>query len=256
MEKTSRLFEQAITRLFGQIVGRKIFFLHLPKCAGTSVRDSLRRQFRWSGVFQRATVVELHYKTLYEVAVRSGEEQDVTSRRLLDYFLAHPHSRLVMGHFGLSDSLWESHRESWEFVTLLRHPVERFLSHFYYNKKRQREFLRIEGSLEEFVQTDRGRSLGSLYVQYLTGNSPEECRRSSVVNTAVERLNSFTLCGRLEELSLFETRYRKLFGVSLDLAVSNETAGRPSRQELAPALRRRLEEICEPDITLFESLDR
>lgn len=96
-----------------------IVFPHIPKCAGTS----LRQQFEASplSVFLDYDHPPHHSKYYREACARRNREFEPLDFRRHD---------LIYGHFPIERYCGDQYR----YVALLRHPVERAISHFFYWK--------------------------------------------------------------------------------------------------------------------------
>lgn len=122
--------------------------VHIPKTAGTSFRNTLRE------VYGADKVVRLDI-TLEHEKIRLDEQEWAGPRLPKKVAVAH-------GHF--SPALFEKYFRETEanFITWLRHPVERVLSNYYYLVKRLEEELqeeqkglnilsKLQRSLEEYA---------------------------------------------------------------------------------------------------------
>jgi hypothetical protein len=94
--------------------GRRIVFLHLFKCGGTTVIERLRSRLGAASV--------LH--------IRDVPAFDVALRR--DPTMAARHAAVV-GHLSLP--LLEAHFADWAWVTVLRDPVDRMLSQYHHFRR-------------------------------------------------------------------------------------------------------------------------
>ena len=70
----------------------------------------------------------------------NSQKADIIIPRLFDYrsqvaanylFKNYP---IVSGHFHINKNIIHSYKEKYNFITILRDPVERFISHYKYNK--------------------------------------------------------------------------------------------------------------------------
>jgi hypothetical protein len=93
---------------------RRFIFVHIPKTAGSTLRAILRRQYRPDEIFQIG-------------------DYDVPGS--LDRFLSLDESlrdrvRVIQGHipFGMHEAI----PHEWRYVSLVRHPVARIVSHYRY----------------------------------------------------------------------------------------------------------------------------
>jgi hypothetical protein len=232
----------------------RIFFFHIAKCGGTSIAQAIETAYKpWrSG---RSQVVF----RLDEEAARFADANSVGTgndvrRDLLNYALSLPTARCITGHFHFSNVAFESYRNDWQFVTVLRNPVDRWLSHYSYNLDSESKFA-INTSLAEFIETERAASFGRAFVDEVTDdvNQPGLDLNARVA-IAVRRFNGFALVGSVDDTAAFARRFEEKFGHRLNIKRLNVTpAGkRVGLQQLSAELRTRIAKLCEPDIYLYE----
>jgi hypothetical protein len=241
----------------------KVFFLHVPKCGGTSLDGAFRRKFRASQVFRvtgppSAAAADIYF-----------EGTDVTRRQyyhvlrfreaLMLYGLANPKHRYVAGHFAYSPSAHERFGHEYAFVTLLRDPVRRWVSHYFYNryKTRNEQHCKVEDDIHDVIDSDRGRAWGTEYVKYYGGlRESGDYRSAEAVRRAVENVGRFDVVGTLEDVGAFTTAVRRVLGMRLFVGRSNKSPapGELKRRMLTDEVTSRIREICAPDIEIYESL--
>ena len=191
----------------------KLCFLHVPKCAGTSVTNALMDLYKPWRPSARNRVVRLN-----DLAARSAEDMLSYSQRelrnpLLAYSLAQQQARLVIGHFTFSQAVFDEQRVHWHFATMLRDPVSRWLSHYFYNKDKPGNKYNIDVSIQDFLKTSRGQSLGALMVNWFSDGLYEKgASVDSAVERALHNLNSFSVVGRSEDMPAFSHRIQNIFG--------------------------------------------
>ena len=235
-----------------------MFFLHIPKTAGSSFRDLLRRRFLPDSVL-----------SLDEEKIKSIDE-------VLPLLNRYP---LVQGHLPYETVDYFSKRP---FVfTVLRDPVERAISVFYYMKRRitllnqlgqadRLEITRVKDLLKaepltllEFIQSEpqaAARQLGNLQVDYLTMPCSRYDKSQDAVITerelelAKERLSdidAFGLVERLPETTEY-LAYRLQARPFDKLAWINQTRSRPMPEEIDADTKAALEELTRYDRQLYK----
>lgn len=219
-----------------------LVFVHLPKCAGTSFHSAI------AGHYRASRITRLMSRSSKQAADRAGRGLLEYRRDLLIYELERRgRSRFLSGHWPVDADLVRAYRPGWRFVTLLRDPVERWLSHFLYNSASDGPF-RITEPLEAFLETPRAKLLGSVYVRQLNGGAvpDDDAGDDAAVTAACHTLTAFDVVGTVERLDAFRARMRERCGLALTLGV--ERAGDPAgRATVTPEQRRRITELCAPD---------
>ncbi|MCA9115241.1 MAG: hypothetical protein KDA79_09140 [Planctomycetaceae bacterium] len=137
-------------------------------------------------------------------------------------------------------------------MTVLRHPVDRWYSHYFYNRASNSisfPGFRVPESIEEYAFSEAGVGLGNLYVRHLTaGTDPADPTAA-----AIETLDRMDLVGILEYPEDLQTRIQHQLGLKLDLPVLNSNPGRSEDQkrEVTPELHARIESLCQPDMEVY-----
>ncbi|MEL6470121.1 MAG: hypothetical protein AAFQ74_10365, partial [Cyanobacteria bacterium J06623_4] len=125
--------ERVHARIRASCSYKKVAFLHLPKCGGTSIAASIARAIGANSSGYVDPIRTRKLAQLYMEGCEQGEGSKLlfTIRRALffDYFTeGRPY---IYGHFPIiKECLLNS--QGYEFVTLLREPTQRFISQFKY----------------------------------------------------------------------------------------------------------------------------
>ena len=139
------------------------------------------------------------------------------SEEVMIYLLASGNYHYISGHFECTERMLNNFSTQWNFITVLRDPVDRWFSHYFYNKYKKGDWYRIKESLEDFVHTERAKAYGHNYVQMLSGYQITEDNLNSAVEAAKNNLKYFKLVGILEEIEEFKDKYYQTFQRRLKL---------------------------------------
>jgi hypothetical protein len=177
------------------------------------------------------------------------------SADLLPYYLSNPELRLVSGHMPVRSSVMEAFRDEWDFLLLLRDPVQRWLSNYFFNRYKADDHYRIDQTLDEFLETYRACWYGCFYCSYLAPDSLSygEEATDGVVEEAVEKLKRFRIIGVLERLEDMAKAFEEAYGASLRVPhVNRNPRGEDygSREVRADQLER-IRSICSPDLAVY-----
>jgi len=219
---------------------RKILFDHLPKCGGRSLNAYL----------------DLHYSKRKTFSVYDSEAIDKFKN--LSRFKRYKYD-LVRGHLArrLLDYV---HPESLK-VTILRDPVDRVVSHYYYVKRSPSHYLYpqvVELNLDEYVQRNLGGELRNFYTVYFSGlplrdaeQNPEES-----VAMAAEALSRYDAVGFLDDFASFAAALRRRAELKRPYRNKklNATPNRPGIDEIEPAIISRIKQANHLDIALYEKI--
>lgn len=162
-----------------------LIFLHIPKAAGTTLHP----------------VLERHY--------RRRNYQNITTHKEVEAFKQNPEAvrhriHLLKGHmpFGMHDYLKGRSR----YITMLRHPAERIVSHYYYAKRIPSHYLHpyiAKGmSLAEYASAGISGELDNGQVRLFSGRGQDipcgACSRD-MLETAISNIEQhFAVAGLTE----------------------------------------------------------
>jgi hypothetical protein len=242
----------------------RVCFLHLEKCGGTSVRAAIERaQMHWKRWKRPEVRVGAYAST--EAAQRLGMPMYTFREQLLHYQLARDDVPLVTGHVQLDASLVETYRSKWGFVVLLREPVRRWISYYFFNRyKPVDDYNKIDQSLEAFLETPEGQFRGQDYVRLLTSDGDRhrthgpDAPSQKAIADARRTLDAFDVVGVLEDVPGFIDRFKDRFGVRLEMGRKRTSPASKSQRDhqLTAPVRERIEEICRPNVAVYDYVRR
>jgi hypothetical protein len=234
---------------------RRIFFLHVPKCGGTTVHKAILGTFKVGQQLLANRQFHLNPDASLRASLLDGESLGSLRTKLLLYYMSIPKCRYISGHFQYSDAAVREFGREWTFLTLLREPVSRWFSLYFYNRFKQSHHFRITCDLEEFANSERGAAAGCSYVRMFVETPDQRSNFSeAVIQQAIANIDNFALVGLLERLDLFSRDFHDLFGSRLNLGRRNTSPVAKSEQQISERVRRRVEEICEPNRRIYEAV--
>jgi hypothetical protein len=226
----------------GALGGSRLIFLHIPKTAGTTLKQVLVRQYGFRGLF------EIYGNRLPEAV---QEIQQLGEDRLAAL-------RAFVGHmpFGLHELL----PEPAAYISLLRHPVDRLVSHYYY-------VLRARGSplhemtvsnhlsLEEYVKRGPAAPLfnnGQTRLLGSRGMLTAEPATEETFEAAKRNLDRFALVGLTERFDETLLILKRLFGWHWPVYEKEKVGtNRPKRNDLSAQAVHTILERNQLDLELY-----
>ncbi len=230
----------------------RVVFHHVPKCGGTSVGRAFRKRF----LLSQATVLpEATFRAEQTLDPAADAETllvraEALRERMFLYQLA-AGVDCVSAHVRFSEPAWAAYRDRAKFVTVLRDPVARFVSHYRWSHGRPDGHAHIPEDFEPFLETPAAHRLGAFYVYFFSGLPADaDMTTDAALARAKANIDRFDVVGFLDRLEDFEAAIRREVGVRIRIGHENRaSAARPATDD---ALARRVEELTAPDRALFD----
>lgn len=269
-KNVGKVLESVIARSNNLLRGslkENIFFLHVHKCAGTSINQAVKSCYLTFNIKEDRNLAHLESIPSFKAAKISVNQADFPSdaqddyqvlrfrEELLLYYFCQEHIKYVAGHFSFSAAAHQSFSDKYVFITVLREPVARLISTYFFNRYKSWNHRKIEVDIKEYLKSELGQAQGSEYVKFLGGANPnEEYTSEHAVNRAKQNLHKFSIVGCLEYQQDFIDKFEKRFGRRLKIGVSNRSPEpRIDRSSIiTEELIEEMKEICKPDIKVYQ----
>lgn len=210
-------------------------FLHIPKTGGMTLRTATRWIYGWNGVHTTPKDV------LHPEQVASSLQDS-------------KNTRLVRGHlsYGLHDYVSVPCR----YFTMLREPVARVISLYYYIKRGWPESDVASLSLGEYIESGHHAYVPNDQTRRLAGPPfPSDLSAPSLLERAQNHLQSPTLAfgvtERFDEGLIYLKRQLEWPRQPLYVR-TNTSHNRPSKEDIPPSVLKRIRDQNRLDIQLYE----
>lgn len=229
----------------------RVVFHHVPKCGGTSVGRALRKRF----LLSQATVLpEATYRAEAALAPDATSDalraraEDLRERMLLYHLAAGVDC--VSAHVRFSEAAWAGYRDTVKFVTMLRDPAARFVSHYRWSHGRPDGHAHIPDAFPAFLETPAARHLGAFYVYFFSGLPPDaDMTTTAALDRAKVNLDRFDVVGILDRLAEFRAAIRREVGVGV--RIGHENRARAPAPDWAAEHGDRIMALTAPDRAVF-----
>lgn len=220
-----------------------VLFDHLPKCGGTTLNDYLRLHYPRRRIF----------KTKGKDPFSSVEQFKSFSKKKRYRY------DLVQGH--LVHHLINDVKPDCLVVTILRSPVERIISHYYYAKSSPDHYLYNEIlahniSLDDYATSEISVETQNWYVKHFSGLSSSEVNLNPDVSLdkAISFLSThYDIIGLLDEFDDFTKTLQQKANYKNDYSGSKfrVSLDRPLTNDIPLSIRKRIEDANQLDIALY-----
>jgi predicted RNA binding protein YcfA (HicA-like mRNA interferase family) len=223
---------------------RKILFDHLPKCGGSTLTAYLEEHY------PRASI--------YSIDGLNPVESVMQFKGL------HRQDRygysLIAGH--LANELIDFADPACLKVTILRDPVERIVSHYFYARNDSRHYLHSiihssKMSLDCYVGSDISDELRNWYTTHFSGlplDVAEQKPEESIEKAAKVLLKHYDVVGFLDNFSLFIDSLRRQANLACEYDGNRVNVGerRPCVESVPQSSIERIKQVNFLDIALYE----
>jgi hypothetical protein len=229
-------------------VGPKLVHMHIPKTAGTALRKAIERSRQNRRIFP-------HY-----------DERKYVNINVDDY-------DFFSGHIGYKTAS----RLGGEIVCLLRHPVDRFVSVYYFwrslyekniensvntrlaSKYKLDDFVgirEIPSLIEEFYNRMTFQIAYGSMLEHRLALREDGRTDDDIFTMAVENAKKLSVVGVQENITKFSEKLSRKYGLHLDVRQENVTEKRSATFELSTSTISKMQQWVSMDLELFELVRR
>jgi len=254
-----------IKNTFSDRSKEKIFFLHVPKCGGTSIDNAISKHYSTLGLkgsniiglhpSASANVIKLILQTDYPNDTKDDYPILKLRENILLYFMSQRKYKYIKGHFTFSEIAYREFKDEYAFITVIRDPVKRWFSSYFFNRFKLDQHRKIEEDATAHLQSAFGQSQGDEYVKFLGGADPNgDYKSRRAIDRAKSNLHNFDIVGLLEYQEDFLKQFNDRFGIKLRLEKKNQSPVSESYREslVTEEIKKQVMTICEPDYEIYQ----
>lgn len=233
----------------------KLVFVHVPKCAGSAVANSILK-CTYPSVF---SVTPLTTGIDIFSAAKIGKlidlpEQKVRQVQLINVLNSET-KLFVTGHCHVTPNVVSTFSDRWKFLTVLRDPVQRFVSEFVYNTYKSEDWKKNSLSIFDYLETETAVISGMSFALYFSGMDKASIlkRPDNATKLAIDNLSTFYSVGFLESLDLWIRQLNTQLGSNIELKSSNLSPSKQRYDEIIndPTLLSRIKQLCKIDHQIY-----
>lgn len=265
--------------------GPKVAFVHIAKCGGVSIDTALRSAFanpKQHRIDRQSTLAASlssfpHKIDDFDSACNFSEYHASTLQNTLYYYLG-LNWQYVSGHVATNHQILSTYEHDYAFVTMLRDPVERFISNYIFNKLTNNMAIMPPNSISntdtadsliteanQILNSRRGWHMANTPTMCITGKFPNNANQAKELTSEfTDNLNRFKVVGFLSQLEMFTEDIEKLTNRKINITHKNavKNINNPAQQEIKSTLHsffntgstlKKLNQLCQYEIINYES---
>jgi hypothetical protein len=184
----------------------------------------------------------------------SNETYAAYTERILTYAMARKNVKFVTGHFVFSETVYREFAGEYDFITVLRHPVSRWFSQYFFNRHKNGDHFKTDMDIHSYLQSREGISSARTLIATLAPYAYDESDPTECMRTATANLEKFAIVGCVENLKDFKEQLRTRYNVDLRVPSLNQNPLSRSAQKdmITDDLRSRVAELCRYDMEVYE----
>lgn len=239
-------FKREFDYYYGTSRPKKILFDHLPKCGGSSLNLYLEAHYPRKKIFS---------------TIGSNPMASVELFKALPQYKRYDYD-LVIGH--LAHELLNYVDPEHLTITVLRDPVDRIISHYYYAKRTTGHYLyskihEEDLNLEEYATSDLSDELRNWYTTHFSGltiSDAESDPEAAVAKAVKFLMERYDIIGFLDEFEVFSKILKEQAGFKNEyknLRV-NVSTNRPPIDSISQSTIRKIQAVNYLDIVFYRKI--
>lgn len=256
LRKASTAVAPTLKHLAGRGPSYGIVFHHIPKCGGVSISSAMHAAYapwlvRNIGASRTVEAVRVLGRGPEANGAIAWSDVHRLRTQLLAMYLAEG-ARCVSGHVQFSPAIQARFRETHRFVTVLRDPLDRFVSQFLYSTRASQSYDRREMDWTEADLARVGPGWGRTMARFLAGaDEAGDMDDKELVARAKDSLHALDIVGFLDDLPAFARAVHESAGARLAIGRENRSSAKQTGELHQHPLMQRVRDYCAVDCEIY-----
>lgn len=233
-------------------IKKGLVFIHIPKSAGSSLTQSISDLFRSPIKPWKNDIFHVNPKATAELAKFSNSNL-LSEREKICMYAISSNFKFIAGHFGYSPSLKLLAEDKYIFFTIFRHPVDRFLSEYFYNFHKKSNHFKITLDLDQYLDSEVAVDSARTYLRYMGVSSNGNYDESKLgLNHAKANLKDIDIIAILEDFDFSIAILKKFLGRNFYIPHLNSNPAKKYIDRINKQQLMKIAKMCETDLEIYE----
>ncbi len=195
----------------------------------------------------------LNSHTTAEVSAITGVKLYKLREQQLLLAMADAKNKMIAGHFRYSRLAYEHYRGNTLFMTILRDPVSRFISEYFYNRYKHNDHFRIKCDLDNYINSEIALRQSQLYLSWFTDTQSKSVGQ---YQQAISNINNIDIIGTVEDMPRLVKALEQRLDRKISMPIVRKNPRNHYQQEVSAVQRKKIEVMCADDINFYNDVCR
>lgn len=231
---------------------KRLIFIHIPKSAGSSLTQSISDLYRNPLKPWRNETFHLNPKTSADIANFYNTDL-LSEREKISLYAVSEKYKFIAGHFGYSPLLKKFSQNKYMFFTILRNPVDRFISEYFYNFHKQSDHFKIKLELDKYLDSEAAYNSARTYLHYLgiSSNGYNVNKIFSIENARIN-IQDIDMIATLDDFNSSISNLRNFLGRNFHIPHLNSNPAEGYLDRINTNQLKKIKNLCSIDQEIYE----
>lgn len=157
----------------------------------------------------------LNARAAHDTAAALDKDDYSLRRELLYYQCAWGDAPFISGHYPFCPKVYADFKNEWDFVTVIRDPVARWYSEYYWNRYKDHDYKATDKDIEGYFASEGGQFNTKLYMNFFTNRTEKTAKATQEqLDQALKAAQGFSVIGDISGMQQFKTAMKNKYGRS------------------------------------------